>query len=882
MLIPRDVEKHGGNYSSLRILVVNFGQALSRSALRKCAEVAEAADESLVKVVVNRDVEGAGVGEASYQPTATACRDTCVETEGCNIWVWCADSQGCLSGGSSYQKDLKKYKQCWLKYDNPEGSPFPNMKNSPSQATGWISGTLAGDSGTGAETTYSDCRCKSSWTAYVDDVEYEFQGTCANTKNSYQAECEFDRSTCTGNMGSETVASCQSPQACSAFLDFDAAGSVLDPPGDLNYQSSAEMCCSMCADTQTQMNTTLICHYPFKKKKINNRSLAHKLCCSMCAKTQFCSVWAWCSDPSGCPVGEYERYRQCWLKSMVFAPGADLEGEFKAARGRLRILQNVGGKVHQTTDKAILDQLPIKLALSRKIRKLGSASTRTESQLALSRKIRKLVSASTRTESQLALSRKIRKLGSASTRTESQLALSRKIRKASKRQHANRKPVSAISQNPKASKRQHANRKPVSAISQNPKASKRQHANRKPVSAISQNPKLVTVVTVPAPHSASEVTYQNQASKDFFGVLACPEETLWKHLFGTCGTKEHQALVSEIMDTVKVGKEYEMNVQLVTFIAPAASNRKKRFELPTIAETLNSIAIFSAENPSPENSKDDNLMYKTIDKLDGPSERLFKVTARAILDQQTSRQCLLIFHEDITEPEIAYNKLATLTEAQLSLLAQSYPKHVLDALCLDHSRIGESYGALARSHQEVTILFMDIVGFTNMSKEVNAAEVLNFLNALFSLFDALCDTHGVSKVETAGDCYIVAGGIMEHDMDDGFSKVLASHDAGHGASNMTMPHNDKPVVIRIGIHTGNCVSGVIGTKLPKFSIFGDTMNTASRMESSANHGTIQVSADTHSTLLADGNTEKWAATGGIEVARLLGQALFGATSGAGF
>ncbi len=77
-----------------------------------------------------------------------------------------------------------------------------------------------------------------------------------------------------------------------------------------------------------------------------------------------------------------------------------------------------------------------------------------------------------------------------------------------------------------------------------------------------------------------------------------------------------------------------------------------------------------------------------------------------------------------------------------------------------------------------------------------------------------------------------------------------------------MPHNGEPVVIRIGLHTGPCVSGLVGTKLPKFSIFGDTMNTASRMESTSKPGHIQVSASTWE-LLAE--CEEWQATGGVEI-----------------
>ncbi|KAL6764591.1 nucleotide cyclase [Haematococcus lacustris] len=147
-----------------------------------------------------------------------------------------------------------------------------------------------------------------------------------------------------------------------------------------------------------------------------------------------------------------------------------------------------------------------------------------------------------------------------------------------------------------------------------------------------------------------------------------------------------------------------------------------------------------------------------------------------------------------------------------------------------------------------------IVGFTAMSKEVAPEAVMVFLNTLFALFDALCDKHGVMKVETAGDCYIVAGGILDLPrtkgreqqqgaQEAGFTEVLQEHDAADSAARVMAfakdmmaasklvrtPHNGQPVVIRIGLHTGNCVSGLIGQKIPKFAVFGDTMNVASRM-----------------------------------------------------
>eukprot|EP00798_Chlamydomonas_sp_ICE-L_P026922 gene26922-4545_t len=246
--------------------------------------------------------------------------------------------------------------------------------------------------------------------------------------------------------------------------------------------------------------------------------------------------------------------------------------------------------------------------------------------------------------------------------------------------------------------------------------------------------------------------------------------------------------------------------------------------------------------------------------------QLIQVTAKTWLDLTSGQTWLVITHQDVTKAEVTYNRLERITEAQLSILAQSFPKHVIDYMSGDSEEQGKTYGSLARSHEQVTILFMDIVGFTTMSKNVASAAVLNFLNKLFTLFDGLCDKHKVCKVETAGDCYIVSCGIMERDDNDGFVKVSTEHDHPKSASQVldfakdmlrisktvNMPHNNEPVIIRIGMHTGSVVSGVIGTKLPK-------------MESTANHGGIQVSADTFSLLEFAGNADTWEATGGIEV-----------------
>jgi hypothetical protein len=141
-------------------------------------------------------------------------------------------------------------------------------------------------------------------------------------------------------------------------------------------------------------------------------------------------------------------------------------------------------------------------------------------------------------------------------------------------------------------------------------------------------------------------------------------------------------------------------------------------------------------------------------------------------------------------------------------------------------------------------------------------------------------SHGhpcTSQVETAGDCYIVSAGVLATGA-DGFSEVLSSHDPLASAARvlsfaqsmlrhsktMKMPHNGEPVLIRIGIHSGDCVSGLIGSRMHKFGLFGDTMNCASRMESTCVPGRIQISASTYAMLHPD-QQALFEATGGVEV-----------------
>lgn len=160
------------------------------------------------------------------------------------------------------------------------------------------------------------------------------------------------------------------------------------------------------------------------------------------------------------------------------------------------------------------------------------------------------------------------------------------------------------------------------------------------------------------------------------------------------------------------------------------------------------------------------------------------------------------------------------------LLYELLPKTVADQLKRENQVKPESF-------QCVTIFFSDIVQFTQIAAASTPIEIVDFLNDLYTLFDSIIASYDVYKVETVGDAYMVVSGLpirngneharqiarMSLELLDQIKKFRIKH----------LPNQD--VRLRIGIHSGPCAAGVIGLKMPRYCLFGDTVNTASRMES---------------------------------------------------
>jgi adenylate cyclase len=163
------------------------------------------------------------------------------------------------------------------------------------------------------------------------------------------------------------------------------------------------------------------------------------------------------------------------------------------------------------------------------------------------------------------------------------------------------------------------------------------------------------------------------------------------------------------------------------------------------------------------------------------------------------------------------------------------------------ARLKQTTGIIADSFNDVSVMFIDIVQFTTLASQMPATALVSLLNDMFSSIDVLVDRYRLEKVKTSGDAYMVVGGLpvpRENHLEtiaDMALDVIAS------TTQFSRP-DGAPFQLRIGIHTGPVVAGVIGTKKFIYDLWGDTVNIASRMESHGLPGAIQVTEAVHDRL----------------------------------
>lgn len=194
---------------------------------------------------------------------------------------------------------------------------------------------------------------------------------------------------------------------------------------------------------------------------------------------------------------------------------------------------------------------------------------------------------------------------------------------------------------------------------------------------------------------------------------------------------------------------------------------------------------------------------------------------------------------------------------------QSQKERVLKALAIEQARsdklllnilpesianrLKEENLNIADSHEAVSIMFADLVNFTQISAKMPASELVNLLNQVFSRFDQLAEKYGLEKIKTIGDAYMVAGGIPNARDDHATAVANMALDMQLALQEVSRK-TQKELKMRIGINSGPVIAGVIGSSKFSYDLWGDTVNVASRMEHHAMPDTIQVTETTYQLL----------------------------------
>lgn len=205
-----------------------------------------------------------------------------------------------------------------------------------------------------------------------------------------------------------------------------------------------------------------------------------------------------------------------------------------------------------------------------------------------------------------------------------------------------------------------------------------------------------------------------------------------------------------------------------------------------------------------------------------------------------SLETAILVARDISDRKKAEEALRLEQEKSEQLLLNILPEPIANQL-------KQNPGAIAEQFNEVTIMFADIVGFTPLSARLKPIELVNLLNQIFSTFDELAEQLGLEKIKTIGDAYMVAAGlpIPRADHAEAIADMALAMQTAIERFRTEFGEN---IQIRIGINTGVVVAGVIGTKKFIYDLWGDAVNVASRMESSGQPGSIQVTEATYERL----------------------------------
>jgi len=246
--------------------------------------------------------------------------------------------------------------------------------------------------------------------------------------------------------------------------------------------------------------------------------------------------------------------------------------------------------------------------------------------------------------------------------------------------------------------------------------------------------------------------------------------------------------------------------------------------------------------PDAVGSKFDQQYHKAMDQQSPVTFEAFYPTIKCWFEVRVfpSYEGLSVFFHDITQRKQTDAALKREKQKVENLLLNILPQPI--AKQLQHEP-----GLIAQKHEDVTILFADLVKFTQLAGQISPQELVSLLNQIVSTFDQLAQKHGLEKIKTIGDAYMVVGGLPTPQPNHAEAIAQMALDMQQSLAQINTS-TGKNFRLRIGINTGVVIAGVIGTTKFSYDIWGDTVNIASRMESRGQPDKIQVTETTYQRL----------------------------------
>jgi class 3 adenylate cyclase/tetratricopeptide (TPR) repeat protein len=216
-------------------------------------------------------------------------------------------------------------------------------------------------------------------------------------------------------------------------------------------------------------------------------------------------------------------------------------------------------------------------------------------------------------------------------------------------------------------------------------------------------------------------------------------------------------------------------------------------------------------------------------------KKFFELQKEVQSEEATKQAQLMEYRRKIEESERDRQIKLVRFQEQEKILHNILPSHIAERMVAGEKTIADT-------HENVSIFFSDIVGFTKLSQQISAVELVGMLSGLFTQFDRIARKYGLEKIKTIGDSYMAVASAPIKQENHAERAALFALDVAELMKNYHTPSGEK-MEVRIGLHSGSVVAGVIGENKFAYDLWGDAVNTASRMESHGEAGKIHVSED---------------------------------------